>query len=126
MKKFQLIRMHRKGNAVEGFLDLDFEQDIIRCHTLENADYMIPAGEYEIDMTHSPKFNKFLPELLNVENRSGIRIHSGTIPEHSTGCILLTPWAMNFLIPCINKALRDKEKKSTLTIIDKYEREEEI
>ena len=127
MKKFLLIRTAKNGKAVEGHIDLEFDKDVIRCHTLENADYIIPAGDYEIDMTHSPKFNKFLPELLNVQNRSGIRIHSGIIPEHTRGCILLSPWAMNFAIPCINReVLRDKEHKPILSIIDDYGKQEEI
>ena len=57
--------------------------------SLENADYLIPAGTYPVERTFSPKFRKTLPEILNVPDRSGIRIHRGTLPEHSLGCVLL-------------------------------------
>ena len=43
-------------------------------------------------LTMSPKFGVVLPLLENVPGRSGIRIHTGTKPEHSKGCILVTPF----------------------------------
>ena len=49
----------------------------------------IPAGRYAVAVTWSPKFKRWLPLLLNVPNRSGIRIHAGNNPEDSSGCILL-------------------------------------
>lgn len=49
----------------------------------------IPEGTYEIIMTFSARFKKVMPILLNVPGYSGIRIHSGTKPEHTEGCILL-------------------------------------
>lgn len=58
--------------------------------TLENADFIIPPGTYPLKRTWSPKFNKLLPEICEVPGRSGIRIHSGSKPEHSHGCILLS------------------------------------
>lgn len=39
----------------------------------------------------SPKFKRLLPVLEQVPGRSGIRIHRGTKPEHSKGCILVSP-----------------------------------
>ena len=59
------------------------------CDTLENADYLIPEGTYKVERTWSPKFKKFLPELIDVPDRYGVRIHRGSLPEHSRGCILL-------------------------------------
>ena len=58
--------------------------------TLENADFIIPPGTYPLKRTWSPKFKKLLPEICEVPRRSGIRIHSGSKPEHSHGCILLS------------------------------------
>lgn len=49
----------------------------------------IPEGTYEIIMTFSARFKKVMPILLNVPGYSGIRIHSGSKPEHTEGCILL-------------------------------------
>ena len=49
----------------------------------------IPAGRYDVAVTWSPKFKRWLPLLLNVPYRSGIRIHAGNNPDDSSGCILL-------------------------------------
>ena len=49
----------------------------------------IPAGRYAVAVTWSPKFKRWLPLLLKVPYRSGIRIHAGNDPEDSSGCILL-------------------------------------
>ena len=63
------------------------ERDI---ETLENADYIIPDGTYTVSVTYSPRFKKMMPLIGNVPGRSGIRIHGGTKPEHSKGCILVS------------------------------------
>ena len=57
--------------------------------TLENAQYIIPEGKYELAMTWSPRFKKIMPLVYSVPGRSGIRIHRGTKPEHSKGCVLV-------------------------------------
>ena len=57
--------------------------------TLENADRLIPALIYRVQVTRSPKFVQLMPELVQVPGRNGIRIHVGTRPEHSEGCILI-------------------------------------
>ena len=58
--------------------------------TLENKDYLIPALVYRVGVTQSPRFKRLLPVLQQVPNRSGIRFHRGTLPEHSKGCILVS------------------------------------
>ena len=60
------------------------------AHTLENADYLIPALVYKIQVNLSPRFGTLMPVLLQVPGRTGIRIHGGTKPSHSQGCILCT------------------------------------
>ena len=62
----------------------------IEIPTLENADYIIPDGTYPVSVTFSPRFKRMLPLIGNVPGRSGIRIHRGTKPEHSKGCILVS------------------------------------
>lgn len=52
----------------------------------------IPEGKYEVELTHSPRFKKILPEILNVPNFSGIRIHSLNKAEESEGCIGVGEW----------------------------------
>lgn len=49
----------------------------------------IPYGTYNILLTYSPKFKTILPLLLNVKHFSGIRIHWGSNPSNSSGCILI-------------------------------------
>ena len=61
------------------------------CDTLENTDYLVPALIYRVTVTQSPKFRRLLPCLVQVPGRSGIRVHRGTLPEHSKGCILVSP-----------------------------------
>jgi len=135
MIQLTLTRLNRDGKAVRGTLTFPLldREDIFTVQTLENADHLIPDGTYKVERTWSPKFRKFLPELLEVPEysdqkvtgvpdgcqqsasggeskgrscptdlaeryrssqspcrmRSGIRIHRGTLPEHSKGCILL-------------------------------------
>ncbi len=61
------------------------------CDTLENTDYLVPALIYRVTVTQSPKFRRLLPCLVQVPGRSGIRVHRGSRPEHSKGCILVSP-----------------------------------
>ena len=61
------------------------------CETLENADYLIPALIYKVAVTRSPRFKRLLPVLQQVPGRTGIRFHRGSLPEHSKGCILVSP-----------------------------------
>lgn len=85
----------------------------------------IPYGIYEVKWTYSPRFKKYMPELLNVPGFSGIRIHSGNTAADSLGCIIvgenkvvgkvLNSRAMvNKLYPIIEKGC--KEGKVTITI----------
>ncbi len=116
-RKITLVRESQEGKAVHGTISFDLNEGTFSYPTLENADYLIPEGEYPIDWTWSPKFKKPLPEILEVPDRSGIRIirapenlqifgESGADPstfsqtefelvyeghardQHSTGCIL--------------------------------------
>ena len=82
----RLIRNQPQGSAITGRLVIDGRWF---CDTLERKGYEILALCYPIAVTHSPKFNRLLPIVQNVPQRSGIRFHRGTKPEHSTGCILV-------------------------------------
>ena len=93
MAKFKLIRLpiSETSDAVKGRLMVFIPQIgwAFICNTLENKRYLIPEGKYPVSTTYSPKFKRNLPLLSNVKNRSGIRVHRGTKPEHSRGCILV-------------------------------------
>ena len=99
---YKLIRMPADGTAVRGrlfwtsyYFNHRTQQytEVLHpiCDTLENADYLILALIYKIAVTRSKKFQRLLPILEQVPGRSGIRFHRGSRPEHSKGCILITP-----------------------------------
>lgn len=88
----------------------------------------IPEGTYEVKLTHSPRFKKILPEILNVPNFSGIRIHTGNSSKDTEGCILVGTWdgekedwvgnsriAFDELMTLLEKATNNKEKV-TITV----------
>ena len=102
MAYYKLIRHPADGKAVRGRLYRtehrysgsagEYKEYLTPiCDTLENADYLVPALIYKIQVSKSPKFRRLLPLLEQVPGRSGIRIHRGTKPEHSRGCILVSP-----------------------------------
>ena len=82
----QLIRNQPQGSAITGRLIID---GTFFCDTLERKGYQVLSLCYHVAVTQSPKFKRLLPIVQNVPNRSGIRFHRGTKPEHSTGCILV-------------------------------------
>ena len=106
-----LTRKNRQGKAVNGILRIQYDAyaqgQAFELQTLENADYIIPEGTYPLKMTWSPKFRKYMPQICDVPEREGIRIHSGIVPEHSTGCVLLPNSAdkynLHTFIGCVEK-----------------------
>ena len=101
MAYYKLIRQPADGKAVKGTIYQTEHRDSGSageykeyltpiCDTLENADHLVPALIYKVQVTQSPKFKRLLPVLEQVPGRSGIRIHRGSQPEHSKGCILIS------------------------------------
>ena len=92
--QLQLIRKTFTDQSTIGELSVD---GAFECFTLEDpvrpvkikGETAIPAGTYEVAVTFSNKFQKFLPLLLNVPNFEGIRIHTGNTPKDTLGCILV-------------------------------------
>ena len=71
------------------YMDGEYICDILEPTWENNARYTaIPKGIYEVIMNYSPKFKRVLPLLLNVPNRSSIRIHRGNYPKDTQGCLL--------------------------------------
>lgn len=88
----------------------------------------IPEGTYEMVLSYSPRFKKILPEILNVPNFTGIRIHCGNSSADSSGCVLVGTWdgekedwisdskiAFNKLMSLLEEATNNKEK-ITITV----------
>ena len=61
------------------------------CETLENKEKLIPCGEYNLNVSKSPKFGRMLPLVYNdkVPMHRGIRIHVGNSVKDTAGCILV-------------------------------------
>ena len=104
----ELIRNKPHGSAITGRLVIDGRWF---CDTIERIGYQILPLCYPVKVTRSPKFKRLLPLVSNVPQRSGIRFHRGTRPEHSTGCILLS---------------KDKEIELTQLILQAQNSHEEI
>ena len=106
MVTIHLKRLSRIGKAVRGTITGTAHV----LPTLENAEYIIPEGKYELKMTWSPRFKKMMPLVCGVRGRSGIRIHTGTKPEHSTGCVLVSAFGKQQIIDFINQKAKQNEK----------------
>lgn len=107
-----LTRQKTIGKALIGKVTFPYGNETVTTDSIENVDFQIPAGIYPLDLTWSPKFKKTLPLIMDVPEREGIRIHTGTKPEHSTGCVLVNMKAVMMI-------------KGLLTAIDKKNSENE-
>ena len=68
-----LTRQRTKGKAVFGTLTFPLEMQNgtleEKVTTLENADFLIPAGTYPLRLTWSPRFKKPMPLIDEVPDR---------------------------------------------------------
>ena len=139
----RLIRNKAKGNAITGRLVIDGRWF---CNTLERVGYQIPALCYHVCVTQSPKFKRLVPLVTGVPRtpqsgygtatpigrangamgyRQGIRIHRGSKPEHSSGCVLVM--ADNTLRgKGIGRSAADVERELTSLILKAQQEHEEI
>ena len=58
----------------------------------------IPKGTYKVKIAWSNKHGRMVPWLQNVPHFDGIQIHTGNVPKHSAGCILVGIESANCLI----------------------------
>lgn len=130
----RLVRNKGTAGFTEGRLYVD---DEFECYTVEDADRRleaggtkvqnktaIPRGKYKVILSMSNRFKKVLPEVLNVPQFKGIRIHSGNSSKDTEGCIIVgavndrndDDWvggskvAMSRLMPKIEDALAVREE----------------
>ncbi len=91
------LKMVRQRFLDDRTLGAIYHNDTLFCYTLEDKvretkvkhQTAIPLGFYSGIVSYSTRFGKMLPELLNVQNFVGVRIHSGNTPEDTSGCILV-------------------------------------
>lgn len=74
---------------IDGAYFCDTLEDTVRTGTKITGKTAIPAGKYKVKKTWSTRFKKTLPEVLNVPNFTGVRIHSGNTAKDTEGCLLL-------------------------------------
>lgn len=80
-------RQPSDGTATMGELFVNGQH---ACWTMEPSD-PIAAGTYELAIDYSPDFSRLMPHVLNVPPcppDRGIRIHWGSIPPNTKGCLL--------------------------------------
>ena len=99
-----LKRLNLTPNYTEGEL---YVNGVYFCKTLEDSnrdlnkngqfdnnekkiygETCIPYGKYKVILSYSSKFKRELPEILEVPNFQGIRIHRGNKISDTLGCIL--------------------------------------
>ena len=117
MATIHLIRTSKAVKAIWGKMFLGGVVGEIT--TLENVDYVIPDGTYPVSVTFSPRFQKNLPLIDKVPGRSGIRIHTGTRPEHSQGCVLVSARDKEKIIEYLTKNKANNEE-THITISSAY------
>ena len=100
--KLQLIRTYFGNSFTLGSIYIDNKWV---CYTLEDkvrevegkpveewkeyGNTAIPKGTYDVEITFSYRFQKELPELLDVPGFTGVRIHTGNDSDDTQGCILV-------------------------------------
>ena len=131
------ILLGKEATIGELLVDDEYQMDTLEDRVRPDGEKVygktaISAGTYEIKLTHSPKFRRILPEILNVPNFTGIRIHAGNDTSDTEGCILVGTWdgskenwisdskkALNKLMSLLRKANK-KNEKITITINNSY------
>ena len=117
-----ITRYEQHDDTISGKLRFYYRFNPILYNVIENADFIIPDGIYEVQNTYSPKFNCYMPIICNVPGRAGIRIHYGSCPEHSKGCVLTDEYTLNKIIKFINENKTNNRKTyiyiKTIKLID--------
>lgn len=97
--KLKLVRDTSTKGFTEGKLYID---GIFECYTIENEDRKLESGGvkvqnltaipkeiYNLTISMSNRFKKFLIEVLGVNQFSGIRMHPGNSSKDTEGCIIV-------------------------------------
>tara|TARA_R110000868_G_scaffold136447_1_gene349407 strand:+ start:18320 stop:18775 length:456 start_codon:yes stop_codon:yes gene_type:complete len=104
--KIKVVREFRSATETLGTMYIN---DKFFCYTLEDFDRKLkqsqdeefikankiqkltamPSGNYRVILSISNRFQRLMPEVLNVKGFAGIRIHGGNTHENTEGCILI-------------------------------------
>lgn len=49
----------------------------------------VPSGSYRVRVSFSPRFRRWMPEVLEVPGFSGIRLHGGNTAADTEGCLII-------------------------------------
>jgi len=90
-----------------------------------NGETAIDYGKYEVVLSFSNRFQKYLPLLLNVKYFEGVRIHGGNTAADSLGCILIGAegdmktkiWNCASKVTNLVSLLKNSEKKEKIWIM---------
>ncbi len=103
--EIELIRKHKNkdctisdmlvNGAFECYILEDVDRNLFQADPIKHIQEVkvhsktaIPYGRYEVIMSYSNRFKKYLPQLLNVPGFEGIRIHPGNTKDDTEGCLL--------------------------------------
>mgnify|MGYP001229229892 FL=1 len=111
MKELRLERTELNSQYTVGKL---YYNDVYICDTLEDTvretnkngvfdgdekkiygKTAIPYGDYPIRIMYSPKFQRNMPYIMNVNSFTGVMIHWGNTVEDTLGCVLVGEFAGN-------------------------------
>ena len=95
--QWNLLRDNETDHSTTGLLFIDGIVNPI-CHTLEPSKTfindegkvgLIPPGTYPLKMLWSNRFQRLLPHITDVPNRSDLMIHNGNTWQDTEGCVLV-------------------------------------
>lgn len=91
-----LIRTEAQEDRTLGVLLIDGEHF---CHVLEDkirpgqskvyGETAIPSGIYRVRLTMSTRLGRITPQIMDVPDFEGIRMHGGNTPADTLGCPLV-------------------------------------
>jgi hypothetical protein len=96
--KIDVSRIETSSNGL-GLVGRVTVNGIHECFSMENKKLSIASATYAVTIDQSPLFTEkesagagrpvlgFSPHILNVPNRQGIRVHSGSTHADEVGCI---------------------------------------
>ena len=93
--RIDVWRKYETNKSITGEIHVDDQEE---CFSLEPARQnpvnpghpcVAAGGPYKVILTHSPHLGYICPEVLDVPNRTDIRVHKGNEPKNTLGCTLI-------------------------------------